>query len=779
MKRNLTSLLPILICTAVTACVAFVEWLGDREWTTPFQRVEWITYDWRVRLAADQDSIVATNLGLVAISDDSIETLLDGSLPYQFGLQWPRQVYGRLINELSTQGAKAVGFDVVFGELRPDHPGVVIDGELIPSDVYFAREMARWNNVVLATEKSLLPPDLFRTNAWSLAEVSAKRDMDGILRRAHAYSVANVWHPVIQRASSLFGWDLGKARLENGRVLFPREDTDTFDELPLNSAQEFDSSRLNAALNERRSNASPQWEKPFVKARLWQLGILLAARDLNLDLQRAHIDLRKGRIEIPVNGGGSRSIPVDREGRFYIDWTLTPRDSRLTKKDIEYLLLQHELRREGRGAEITNGWVNKLVVVGSTATGGNLTDIGATPLEHETYLMSSHWNVANSMLTNRFISPLSLEFKLLLIAAFGATAGVLTIRLRPLHAIFTVGVVAVGYSAIAAWTFVEWRLWLPIVLPVGGSLITTHVCLVTYLVRHEQLERRRTKDLFSKIVSPDVVGELLSQKKLSLVGSRRELTVFFADVRGFTEITDAHQQRAEREVAELKLNEDEAKTLFDADAAEVLRTVNQYFSIAADCIKKHEGTLDKYIGDCVMAFWGAPIPNPKHALCCVRAVIDMQRAIFDLNQQRRQENERRQEQNTARALNGEPPLPLLDILSLGSGINTGTVTVGLMGSDAHLVNYTVFGREVNLASRLEGASGRGRILIGEQTFRQIQRSDPELAAKCVEQPALSLKGFRDSIRAYEVPWRPDDVSMAEAGQSMTIVRAKGQRSECY
>jgi class 3 adenylate cyclase len=254
--------------------------------------------------------------------------------------------------------------------------------------------------------------------------------------------------------------------------------------------------------------------------------------------------------------------------------------------------------------------------------------------------------------------------------------------------------------------------------------------------------------------------------------------VFFADVRGFTEVTDMNQQRADALAHTYRFNAGQTKQLIDDHSQEILDTVNLYLGIAGDCIKKHGGTLDKYIGDCVMAFWGAPVPNPKHAISCVQAVIDMQRAIFELNQKRAQENARREEENLQRSFKGGLPVPMLEILSMGSGINTGVVTVGLMGSDAHLVNYTVFGREVNLASRLEGASGRGRILIGEQTFRELQRDAPDLAASCREQPPLELKGFRDPVKAYEVPWRPPELSSADAGQSQTFIRDKNLREDC-
>ena len=758
MKWKASSLVPVLICAGVTVIVGLIEWFGDRDTITLLQRVEWMTYDWRVKLAANQSPLVATNLGLVEMSDDSIDVVLDGSLPYRFGLEWPRQVYARLVNELSAQGAKAVAFDVIFADRRPDHPPALVNGTRIDSDEFFAREVQLAGNVILPAEKTLLPADLFRTNAWAVADISASREVDGILRRVQAYSIVTLWHPAIRNAAREFGWKLAGATTERGRITFSHDAGETNSVLLLNAAQEFDVAALETRLDPSlaKTPAAPRWERPFTQEHLWQLGILLAAYDLNLDLKRARIDLARGRIEIPDDKGAWRVIPVDHRGRFYIDWSLTASDPRLTAEPIERSLARYELRRIGES--VTNRWAGKLVVVGSTATGNNLTDLGATPLEHETYLISAHWNVANSVLTNHFIHPLSIEWKLALIAAFGACAGLLTMNLRPLHAVFSVLALACAYVGVACFVFVTWRVWMPMVLPVGGSLLATHVSLITYLVRYEQIERRRTKDIFSKIVSPDVVGELLGSEKLSLDGARRELTVFFADVRAFTEITDAHQQRAAAQAAAKQLNGEETKQIFDAEAAEILRTVNLYLSIAADCIKNHGGTLDKYIGDCVMAFWGAPLPNPHHALCCVQAVIDMQRAIFDLNRQRREENARREEENIRRTTNGVPPLPLLDVLTMGSGINTGMVTVGLMGSAAHLVNYTVFGREVNLAARLEGASGRGRILIGEQTFRDLQRDDPKLAATCVEQTPLSLKGFRDAVKAYEVPWHPPDVS---------------------
>ncbi|MGA2870138.1 MAG: adenylate/guanylate cyclase domain-containing protein, partial [Verrucomicrobiota bacterium] len=253
--------------------------------------------------------------------------------------------------------------------------------------------------------------------------------------------------------------------------------------------------------------------------------------------------------------------------------------------------------------------------------------------------------------------------------------------------------------------------------------------------------------------SPNIVNELLDAKKLSLGGAHREVTIFFADVRGFTAFTDQAQEEVAKYIHDHEMDPVVAEKQLEESARETLETVNLYLATVAEAVKKHDGTLDKYIGDCVMAFWNAPSANEKHALACVQAAVDAQRAILELNRQRLAQNPAREMENQAREADGLPPKPLHVALQLGTGINTGPVTVGLMGSDQHGFNYTVFGREVNLASRLEGVSGSGRIIISDVTYYHLLRHAPEIAATCKELFPEKVKGFRDAVRIYEVPWQ--------------------------
>src|SRR5690606_37066578 len=145
-----------------------------------------------------------------------------------------------------------------------------------------------------------------------------------------------------------------------------------------------------------------------------------------------------------------------------------------------------------------------------------------------------------------------------------------------------VALLCVGYVLIATILYLEHRWWIAMVMPLGGGLILPHFALVTYRVIFEQREQRRVRGIFSKIVSPDVVQELLGAETLALGGARREISVYFADVRGFTEFTDASQAAAEDYIKKHQLSPREAEAFYDAHASETLNTVNLYLALIAE-----------------------------------------------------------------------------------------------------------------------------------------------------------------------------------------------------
>jgi len=737
------------------------------------ERLEHITFDIRVRTTQGFTPPVVTNFGFVFISDDSIAAVNDGSLGYRYGLYWPRHVYGRLLRELSAQQARAVAFDIVLPQVRHDHwpmkvaashaPELMrflkaVHGGAIPatfkegnedwisveSDEFFAWQLNQSGNAILAAEKNNRPHPLFATNAFAVADISADLDSDGVLRRARIFQDYLRWHPALVKAEAEGYLDLSRVRIESNQLVAERPGQEDV-VIPLYAGTNLDLADLGGGASRR--------EPAFTMERVWHMGVQLAARELGLDLSRTQVDLADGRVTLVGSNGVERTLPVDANGYLLINWEVPVQHPALTAESIESLLRQDRDRQQGLADSLTNHWRNKLVVVGSSAVGNDLTDHGATPLEKDTLLVSKHWNVANSIITERFIRRADWRVDLFSILALGVITAVMTWRLRGFAAFCGIVVIVLAYVGLGFWLLVYDRYWLPLVLPVCGAVFVQYLMLVTYRVVFEERERRRTKSIFSKLVAPEIVTELLGAKNLSLGGAQRVTTVLFADVRGFTELSDKAQERAEESVRARKLSPTEAEACHDEVARETLETVNLYLATVSGLVKKHRGVLDKYIGDCVMAFWGAPETNPQHATACVRMAVEAQRAIYELNRERAEKNVGLELENRARASAGLPPRSPLPLLNLGTGINTGSVTVGLMGSDEHGLNYTVFGREVNLASRLESISGRGRIIIGENTMIELRRDDPALAAHCVELEAVTPKGFQKPVRIFEVPWQ--------------------------
>ena len=758
---------PVYIAAGVVGAVCLVQALH----LDFFERLEDMTYDWRVRQAVKYSREVSTNLGFVNISEQTITLVNKGMLERQYGLYWPRHIYGRVANELAMEGAKAIAFDVMFPDLRRDQAPLAISssGQELEPDEDFAEQIRRAGNVILAAEKSSIPPKLFRSKALALGDITVNDDPDGVLRRTRAFRMYRKWHPAFQQVESDpdYAVDLSNVRVEEDKVVLLRPDGLTPISIPLTNGL-FDLEDF----TDRIPAGMKRFDRPFTDERVWDMGIVLAAQELQLDLEHADVDFSKGRIILRGPHGVTRVIPVDKDGFFYINWSLTAEDRSLEKEPFEGLLAQYQRRVAKSTNWMVNmyadrfkaDWHGKLVVIGSEAIANDLTDRGTTPLSGNSILVSKHWNVANSVLTGEFVRRSSLPVDLALILAMGLLSTWVTYLFRSYVASGLVLVACLIYIVAAVEVYARLHYWMPMVLPLGGGLLVLHSCLMVYLVFFEQSERHRLKSVFTKMVSPDIVNEVLKTEKLSLSGARRNVTVLFADIRGFTEMTDVNLEKAAEYVKEKNLTGESAEAVFDTQSRETLATVNLYLKVIAETVLKHNGTVDKFIGDCVMAFWGAPIPNPRHALACVRAAIDVQRAVYHLNLERQAENQRLEAENARRTATGEPLLHLLPVLSIGSGVNTGVVTVGLMGSD-EMVNYTVFGRDVNLASRLESYSGRGRIIISEATLAEIIQDDPSLALSCVELPAVNLKGFRTAIPVYEVPWREAGYATPPSGDT--------------
>ncbi len=383
-----------------------------------FERLEWMTYDLRMRdrpafsRAGRNQSRLCCHRGLQHHSRAKWQ------LGFRFGLYWPRQVYGRLVEELSAEGAKAVAFDVQFGELRPDHPPVqMADGSLVESDDFFALQLRRAGNVILAATPDAVPPDLFATNALALGDITTEKDSDGVLRRVKAFRDYRHWHPLSKRPRAEFGLDLANAISRPAKSFCRKSERQTSVEVPVDAENNFD---LTDFVGDKLPPGMPPKAKAFTDERVWQMGIVLAAQELKLDLTHAEVDLPDGKIILRGANGVEASFPWIADGYFYIDWRLKPNDPHLCRRRLKACSGRIKSGLLGETNGLSDAFRGKLVVVGSAAQGNDLTDRGATPLESDTLLVSKHWNVANSVITGQFIRRASLPAELALIILLGA-----------------------------------------------------------------------------------------------------------------------------------------------------------------------------------------------------------------------------------------------------------------------------------------------------------------------------------------------------------------------
>ena len=342
----------------------------------------------------------------------------------------------------------------------------------------------------------------------------------------------------------------------------------------------------------------------------------------------------------------------------------------------------------------------KIVLIGATATG--IGDLRTTPFGGLDYPgVEIHANVIDNILHHDFLrrgAQQSLS-DLLLILFFGIPVGIWIALVSPRWMVFGIVLLAV-LVAVDYLAFLKGS-WLNFTIP--ALTLTANVLLVSlYRTLIEEKEKRRVRTAFGQYLSPEVVRRLLLNPEL-VEPRKTEITVMFSDIRGFTTISE-------------KL-----------DAQELAIFLNQYLSDMTQIVFEHRGTLDKYIGDAVMAFWGAPFEEPGHAVLACQTALDMMARIREMQKKWQAQGK-----------------PRLDI---GIGLNTGVASVGNMGSSLRY-GYTALGDTVNLSSRLEGLNKDygTHILVNETTYLATKESGFVFR----ELDLIRVKGKLQPVVLYEL-----------------------------
>jgi adenylate cyclase len=353
---------------------------------------------------------------------------------------------------------------------------------------------------------------------------------------------------------------------------------------------------------------------------------------------------------------------------------------------------------------------DKIVLLGATAQG--IGDLRNTPFQNRGAYMGVevHANIIDNLLhygepartfLTRGIREEGIDLGFILL--FGLGVGYLCHRLRPLYATITVVITLMAFTGFVYFAFTAWGRWLSFVIP-AGTLIATYASIISFRTMFEEREKRKIRKTFGQYLSPGVIALIDKdpERYIRPGGDQKELSVMFTDIRGFTTLSEG------------------------MTPSELVEWLNEYLSAMTDILFRNQGTLDKYIGDAIMAFWGSPYPQEDHAVAACRCGLEMNRRLDELNKEWHAEGKKE--------------------AAMGVGINTGPVNVGNMGS-AKRLSWTVMGDNVNLASRLEGLTKEYHIrtILSEGTYVQVKDH-----FVCREVDKIRVKGKLQPVTIYEL-----------------------------
>ena len=417
-------------------------------------------------------------------------------------------------------------------------------------------------------------------------------------------------------------------------------------------------------------------------------------------------------------------IPTDRNGQLWVHFARSDPSIYVSAVDV----------LEGRVApELI---ARKLVLIGTSAVG--LLDTKTTPIDPVMPGVEVHAQVLESALTRALLSRPSYGVVVELCAAI--VLGILVIAFAPLFGPITLVAVGGLFASLlvgTAWYFYwQHRLLIDFTYPLLSTTAIYLTLIFSSFVR-EQAQRRQIRSAFSQYLSPALVEQLAqSPEKLVLGGEEREMTIMFSDMRGFTSISESYKN----------------------DPQGLTALMNRFLTPLTNAILNRKGTIDKYMGDAIMAFWNAPLDDSAHQINACEAALDMLERVGALNEARELEAK---EEN-------RPFIPL----NVGVGLNTGTCVVGNMGSDMRF-DYSVFGDSVNLASRLEGQSKEYGfpIIIGSKTALAVKDKFAIL-----ELDFIMVKGKKEPEVIYAIAGREDT---AQSGHFQRLRNLTIEMLACY
>jgi adenylate cyclase len=428
-----------------------------------------------------------------------------------------------------------------------------------------------------------------------------------------------------------------------------------------------------------------------------------------------------GIISVGVSGV---QVPTDRNGQLWVHFA---------HYDSSLYVSAADVLDGSVGPERVAG---KLVLIGTSSAG--LHDVKTTPISPVMPGVEIHAQVLESALTGTLLSqpPWGLLAEFLAAILLGIAVIWLAPKFGPVRLVAVGAFFATLLIGTSWYFYTQHRLLIDSTYPLL-STTAIYLTLIFSSFAREQAQRRQIRSAFGQYLSPALVEQLAqAPEKLVLGGEEREMTIMFSDMRGFTSISETYKQ----------------------DPQGLTALMNRFLTPLTNAILDRKGTIDKYMGDAIMAFWNAPLEDKTHQINACEAALDMLEQVEALNKEREQEAQEE----------GRPFIPL----NVGVGLNTGTCVVGNMGSELRF-DYSVFGDSVNLASRLEGQSK-------EYGFPIIAGSNTALAAKdkfaILELDFIMVKGKTEPEVIYAIAGRED---IAQSGRFQRLRNLTIEMLACY
>lgn len=617
--------------------------------------------------------------------------------------QWPwkRNVMASLLHELEAYyEVRVMGYDVLFSEAdnndissqnaldmfykaavleNRDSPELIANLRRIRSrisaevnnDAKFGAELSKWNNIVLG---------YFFFLSGSLEQVK---------------------HMTVEQL------DEAASRIENSEITII-QGAEYLDGLFIHEgiAVEANIRQLNFrnALN-GYFNVVPDIEDGTIR----RIPLVIKYQDMyfpSLDLQMIRKFYGNDPIRMVVNEGGIEGIAIGRK------WIQTASDgtvminyrgpSNTFPHYSVYDVIHHKIDKDKLK--------DKMVILGATESG--IYDLRTTPFGSAFPGVEIHANLLDNILQDDYLyqSDFIHLMTIVLILFSGFIIGLILTKLRALQGLILSLIYLFGFFSANLWLLFNERTWISFIY-ILGVILTNWFAIVLFKFFGEEKDKRFIKGAFQQYLSPTVIDRLVEDPgMLKLGGEKREITAFFSDVQGFSTISES------------------------LSPEELVELLNEYLTAMTDIVMKYDGTVDKFEGDAVIAFFGAPIAYENHAEKACLASLEMQERLVEMRKNWAEQGKHQ--------------------LHVRIGLNTDNVVVGNMGS-AYRMDYTMMGDGVNLAARLEGVNKQygSYIMISEYTYEAAQEY-----IEVRELDMIRVVGKNEPVRIYEVLGKKGTVS---------------------